>query len=158
MTQKEVVAGPDLQHLRYKIETNELGQIAVNPPPSFFIKPMRVRSLTCSAPCGRGARLNRNARCRSLEAPRLPTGLSCARFRPFPRRVALTIAPEICVEVVSPSNTAAEPLAKRDLYSAAGAMEFWTCDEVGGMTFFNPSGALEHSTLCPEFPLTVEND
>ena len=36
MTWEEVVADPDLRHLRYKIETNELGQIVMSPPPSFF--------------------------------------------------------------------------------------------------------------------------
>lgn len=69
-----------------------------------------------------------------------------------------TIAPEICVEVVSPGNTPPELLAEGSLYFAAGAQEFWICDGAGVMTFFDPTRELERSGLCPDFPLTVEND
>jgi Uma2 family endonuclease len=38
---------------------------------------------------------------------------------------AVTRAPEICVEVVSPSNSVRELNEKRDVYLAAGAQEVW---------------------------------
>ena len=161
MTWEEVVADPDLRHLRYKIETNELGQIVMSPPPSFFHQAYEgeiAHLLRTLLPEGKALQ----------ECPvRTPGGtkvtdvawISDARRRQVPRRTtALTVAPEICVEVVSPSNTAAELLAKRDLYFAAGALEFWVCDEVGTMTFFEPTRELPRSGLCPEFPLGVEND
>lgn len=160
MTWEEVVADPDLQHLRYKIETNELGQIVMSPPSSFFHQAYEgeiAHLLRTLLPSGKAYQ----------ECPvQTPGGtkvadvawLSRERLRQAPRRAALTVAPEICVEVVSPSNTAVELLAKRDLYFAAGALEFWICDEVGGMTFSNPAGELAASILCPAFPRTVEND
>ncbi|MFN7925058.1 MAG: Uma2 family endonuclease [Bryobacteraceae bacterium] len=37
-------------------------------------------------------------------------------------------APEIAIEVLSPSNTRAEIAAKRDLCLANGSLEFWTVD------------------------------
>lgn len=38
---------------------------------------------------------------------------------------ALTRAPEICIEVVSPSNSVKELSEKRDAYLAVGAIEVW---------------------------------
>ena len=46
------------------------------------------------------------------------------------------LAPEICVEVFSPSNSVAEIEGKILLYFERGAQECWTCDGTGVMTFF----------------------
>jgi Uma2 family endonuclease len=62
-------------------------------------------------------------------------------------------APEICVEVVSPSNSDPEIREKVTLYVAAAAEEVWLCGDFGTMTFFDATGhELERSKLCPEFP------
>ncbi len=45
--------------------------------------------------------------------------------------ICLTRAPEICVEVLSPSNTAQEIQEKTALYFEAGAYEVWICEEAG---------------------------
>ena len=68
------------------------------------------------------------------------------------------IAPEICVEILSPPNPQAEMLGtaekpgKRELYFQAGAVEFWLCNEKGRMRFFRAQGEVPMSDLCPEFP------
>jgi Uma2 family endonuclease len=62
------------------------------------------------------------------------------------------VAPEICVEVLSPSNTPDELEQKRALYFAAGAIEVWICDRSSNMTFYCASGVLQKSGLCPDFP------
>ena len=64
----------------------------------------------------------------------------------------LTIAPEICVEVVSPGNTRQEMEDKRALYFEAGAEEVWLCDVKGTLHFFlkgTPTTAAKASALCP---------
>ncbi|MEM6366188.1 MAG: Uma2 family endonuclease, partial [Planctomycetota bacterium] len=66
--------------------------------------------------------------------------------------------PEICVEVVSPSNTDSELRHKRQLYFDAGAIECWTCDQQGQMAFYqnnNPDTPHNKSKLCPEFPYEI---
>jgi Uma2 family endonuclease len=68
----------------------------------------------------------------------------------------LTIAPEICVEILSRSNTGKEMHEKRLLYLSEGAQEVWLCDGHGEMTFYYKGGELERSSLCPEFPKVVE--
>src|SRR4029077_5209410 len=78
-----------------------------------------------------------------------------------PDEASCSVAPEICIEILSPSNTAEEMLGtvekpgKRKLYFQAGATEFWMSDEAGRMSFFDSSGQLRNSKVCPDFPQTV---
>jgi Uma2 family endonuclease len=73
------------------------------------------------------------------------------------RHVCLLKAPEICIEILSPSNSRRELAEKKALSFAAGAEEVWFCDEAGRMTFY--IGALSTgeptSRLCPSFPAVV---
>ena len=70
--------------------------------------------------------------------------------------VVYTLAPEICVEVMSPHNDEREMIEKRRLYFEAGALECWQCSENGSTSFYSPRGAPEGaSALCPGFPTRV---
>ncbi len=79
-----------------------------------------------------------------------------------PDEISCSVAPEICVEILSPANSKSEMLGtpgkigKRELYFRAGAIEFWICDEEGRMSFYDASGQLTVSRLCPQFPDVVE--
>jgi len=66
-----------------------------------------------------------------------------------------SIAPELCIEVVSSSNTKIEMEEKRQLYLSAGAIEFWVCNEEGAVRFFDINGELKNSNLVPSFPNQV---
>ena len=68
------------------------------------------------------------------------------------------IAPEICVEVVSPSNPEGELQERKRLFFEKGASEFWLCGLRGEMTFFDPGAQIEHSRLCPGFPKQIDID
>jgi Uma2 family endonuclease len=72
--------------------------------------------------------------------------------------ICLTRAPEICVEVLSPSNTVKEIEEKTVLYFEAGASEVWICDEGGSIRFHfrTPPTIRPRSELCPRFPHVVE--
>jgi len=65
-------------------------------------------------------------------------------------------APEICVEVMSTSNTLAEMEEKRGLYFRRGCQEFILVDLKGFVTFHAPSGQLEESRLASGFPAKIE--
>ena len=54
-------------------------------------------------------------------------------------------APEICVEVRSPSNTDEEMAHKTHLFLEAGAVEVWILSEDGTQQVFEASGALDRS-------------
>ncbi len=82
------------------------------------------------------------------------TWVSRKRLAEIDRKVLLSRAPEICVEVISPSNSKREMEEKKALFFAAGAREVWFCDKEGKMTFFvgAASRGAKLSKLCPPFP------
>jgi Uma2 family endonuclease len=62
---------------------------------------------------------------------------------------AVTRAPEICVEVVSPSNSVKELGEKRDAYLAAGAQEVWIVyPQSKRVEVFGPQGAMPRSNYA----------
>ena len=69
---------------------------------------------------------------------------------------ASRVAAEICIEVLSRSNTTAEIEEKRRLYFEAGAVEVWTCDLEGHIRFYGPGGERSHSGVFPSFPARIE--
>jgi Uma2 family endonuclease len=79
---------------------------------------------------------------------------SSKRVRELGKRTCFPRAPEICVEVISESNTDAEIEEKAALYLNAGAQEVWICELDGVMRFLDGGGAhaLEKSRVCPGFP------
>ncbi|MEQ1839958.1 MAG: Uma2 family endonuclease, partial [Verrucomicrobiales bacterium] len=83
--------------------------------------------------------------------------MSRQRFDPMREFSVFEKAPEICVEVLSPSNTRAEMEEKQALYFEIGCEEFWTVGSTGKVRFFAPDGAeLDSSAFCPEFPDQIE--
>ncbi len=64
-------------------------------------------------------------------------------------------APELCIEIVSPSNSAEEIREKVALYLLRGAVEVWLCSDDGAMTFHDASGKLARSGLVPGFPARI---
>ena len=154
VTWAEVCDDPRLQNLAYKVEINRHGQLIMSPTRykhSFFQAEI-ARLLSKSLPHGRVA---------------LETAIDCApegtcvadvtwaspdRFKVIIEETSCSVAPEICVEVWSPSNSAGELEMKRRLYFGRGALEVWYCDAAGHLTFFDPGGEITQSRLCPKFP------
>ena len=65
-------------------------------------------------------------------------------------------APEVCVEISSPSNTEGEIQEKIGLYLARGAVEVWVCDEDGVVKFYSYKGELAGSKIFPNAPRSIE--
>ena len=83
--------------------------------------------------------------------------MSRERYEPMREFKVFEKAPEICVEVLSPSNTRAEMEEKRDLYFEIGCLEFWTVGATGKVRFFGGGGVeLAASALCSGFPDQIE--
>ncbi len=85
---------------------------------------------------------------------------SMLRHRQVAGQTACEIAPEICVEILSPSNTPNEIENKFRLYFDAGAEECWVCDLKGNMTYHTknaPDEAKSTSSLCCNFPSRIED-
>ncbi len=151
---EEICADPTLRDLPYKIETNRRGQIILSPARSRHgeFQSAIVVLLAQLLPHGRAV-----VECpvQTSDGVRVP---DVAWTSPERRQsVIYTLAPELCVEVLSPANDEQEMREKRALYFEAGAQEVWLCGMDGAMTFYDANGRLPAgSALCREFPARVE--
>ena len=157
---REVLDDLELARLPHRIETDRHGHIIMTPPPAPFHgqKQHRVGSLLerllphgivlveCPVSTSDGVKATDVA------------WVSGERAQEVKTEVCLIRAPEICVEVLSPSNTAAEIREKIALYFEAGAREVWIFDQDGTVHFYNDGdpGAQGRSEMCPDFPAQLE--
>lgn len=149
----EIVRDPLLSQLPYKVETNARGQILLSPQTNrHSIQQKSVESkLDELLPEGE-----------AFQEWAIATGggtkqadviwasddrLSEMRETGDPS----TLAPEICVEVMSDSNDWEEMHQKRPLYLQAGAQEVWIVEQSGRVRFFEEEET-QRSELAPEFP------
>jgi Uma2 family endonuclease len=68
----------------------------------------------------------------------------------------ITPAPDICVEVCSPTNKIEDLVGKRAAYLQAGAREVWICREDNQIQFFDAKGQISKSVICPQCPNSIE--
>lgn len=152
----DVCNDPVLQDLPYKIELNEWGQIVMSPASNahgalqiligallFNMKGGGTVISECSVMTSKGVKVAEVA-----WASREFMDANGTRT-PYP------VSPELCVEILSPSNTEGHIREKIDLYLARGAKEVWVCDLSGDMKFYNPGGEIADSALFPGFPNKV---
>ena len=144
--------------LKWKVETNTDNQIFMSPPPHVDHQEYGteiVRLLFALLPGGRPIS---EAGVQTRDGTREPDVVwaSDERRRARGRRASFVLAPEICVEILSPANTRKEIDEKKRLYFEAGALEFWRCDRNGKMAFFDANGTLPRSRLCPDFPTRLD--
>ena len=155
---RRALEDPSLKDLPYKIETNEYGQLVMSPTKlghSMYASLIAELLAEHMNPRGHVAFEISVDTPKGVKVPDV-AWLSEARWRGLePDADATEIAPEICIEVLSHSNTRAEIDEKRDLYFNRGAEEFWTCDSKGRMRFFSPSGEMTASRRAPDFPSAV---
>jgi Uma2 family endonuclease len=157
---RQVCADPNLQRLPDRIETNRYGHIVMMPPPGFSHTTRQsaiFAHLLTSMPPGASVEV---AVLTKDGIKGIDVGwISESRVKRGLKADVLTIAPEICVEVVSPGNTRQEMENKRELYFEAGAEEVWFCDQKGSLHFFLKGGeekAAKASALCPSMPKRVK--
>lgn len=150
---------PSLRDLPYKIETNEHGQLVMSPhKPLHGHLQSRITELLSELMPQSGRRAVEFA-IETSKGVKLPdvVWISEERWGDIPADAEATlVAPEICVEVLSTSNTRAEIDEKRRLYLEHGAHEVWTCEADGRMHFFDGSGERSFSALVPDFPARID--
>ena len=151
MQWSEVVSDPALKDLPYKIETNEFGQIVMSPHKrihAIWQGEIEWRLRQC-LPTGRTAP---EFAIDTRLGTKTPDVVWYSRDREAELLADQGLAPEICIEVLSGSNTDRELETKRVLYFEAGAQEVWQCEENGTLRFYGPDGERTRSALAPQFP------
>ncbi len=157
MTWVELCHDKNLQDLPYKIELNRAGKIIMSPTRNLhgYYASNIAHILKNLLPSGETIT---ECAIETEDSTKVADVVWASKktFAIIKNEFSCSVAPEICVEVLSPSNARAEMEFKRELYLKAGAQEYWVCDEIGALTFFNAVGEIERSLLCPAFPTKLE--
>jgi Uma2 family endonuclease len=127
----------DLARLPYTIETDRFGRIIMSPPPALdhTKRVARIlRRLHESFPQGEvlpETAISTTDGVKVTDAAWLSPG----RAQELDAGPCLLRAPEVFIEVLSPTNSQQEKDEKRALYFEAGTAEVWICGLDGLMTF-----------------------
>ncbi|OQX04191.1 MAG: hypothetical protein BWK73_37040 [Thiothrix lacustris] len=151
MEWSEVIDNPLLQNLPFKIELNKFGKLLMSPASNshgrfqgriagalYQRQPEGEVITECSIQTSDGVKVADVA------------WASAAFIAEFGYATPYPKAPELCVEIVSPSNSKAEIAEKVELYLAKGAQEVWVVYENNRMEIFTHVGAIEQSTFAPD--------
>ena len=160
MTWAEICEDKLLANLPYRIESDRWGNIVMSPPPRSRHAEYQseiIHLLKARMPGGKSLTevpLQTSEGVKAMDA----AWVSLARRKSRQNDPCYLIAPEICVEVESPSNSEEELMERKRLYFEKGAEEFWVCDLNGDMSFYDPAGKISESRLCPGFPFKIVLD
>ena len=149
----DLVRDPTFQDLPYKIETNARGQIILSPHSNrhSFVQDEIQTLLRRHAPDGSTPPEFAIATPHGVKSPDVAWISPKRRQEMQDTGDPTTLAPEICVEVLSESNTAEEMDEKRALYRDAGAEEIWLVETDGRIRFFKDE-EMKASERVPEMP------
>lgn len=158
---EEILDDPTLAKLEQRIETDRHGQIIMSPPPGSPHSDSQsdihilLHQLLPSGKARVEVPISTVDGVRTADV----AWTSSVRLKAIYDKRAYREAPDICVEVISPSNTAPELAEKRALYFEGGAEEVWFCQQDRKMEFFAkdaPATAIPNSQICPDFPVQLD--
>jgi len=156
MQWSEVLNDTSLSNLPYKIELNEYGQIVMSPASNrhgflqveiaFFLRANKMGKVIteCSIDTPKGVKV---------------ADVAWGTNEFFLKNKLVTpyqTAPELCVEILSPSNSKQEITEKIYLYLQQGAKEVWICNQYGELEIYNLSGKSLKSNLFTNLPKNFE--
>ena len=148
MEWSEVINNPVLRELPFKIELNKFGKLLMTPASNYhasiqgrlaailFNKRPDGEVLTeCSIETSDGVKV--------ADVAWLSNDFinEFSYITPYPK------APEICIEIVSPSNSKIEISTKVDLYLAKGANEVWVVYDLNEIDIFTNIGKIDSSKI-----------
>lgn len=146
MEWQQVIDSPFLQDLPFKIELNKWGKILMSPTSNNHgIRQYEIAKkiditkksgkiiIECSIKTPDGVKVADIA---------WASDQFIAKYRD---KTPYDVAPEICVEIVSPSNTKAEMSEKIKLYLEQGAREVWLCSQKGKISYYSHDGKINKS-------------
>ena len=148
MEWSEVLDNPILRELPFKIELNKFGKLLMSPASNhhasiqgrlaaiLFNKLPQGEVLTeCSIETSDGVKVADVA------------WLSNDFINEFSYTTPYPKAPEICVEIASPSNSKIEISTKVDLYLAKGACEVWIVYDLDKIDIYTNIGKIDKSKI-----------
>jgi Uma2 family endonuclease len=151
---RQMIDDPLLAAIPYKVELNEKGAIEVSPASN---RHAILQAFVASELCTRLPHGTTMAEC-SVETQigvRVPDVAWASAH--FMARHGVTTpfagAPDICIEILSPSNTAPQMREKAAAYLEAGAGEVWLVSDDAGVQIVDKSGPCPSSAFGIELTL-----
>ncbi|MCI5220377.1 MAG: Uma2 family endonuclease [Candidatus Electrothrix sp. LOE2] len=150
-----VINNPFLKDLPFKIELNKWGQILMSPASNNhgrhqFNVGDRIKTdkkgrgqviMECSIQTDQGVKVADVA------------WVSDAFIQEHGFTTPYGVAPEICVEIISLSNSKGEIAEKIQLYLAKGAHEVWIVNNDGKVRYYTAQGEIAASSEVPNNPV-----
>ena len=147
----EVINNPLLKDLPFKIELNKFGKILMSPASNQHGRiQMRIGNNLMTKLLG--GEVIAECSIQTSEGIKVAdvAWASDEFVNTFAYKTPYPKAPEICIEIVFPSNSKAELSEKVDLYLAKGAHEVWIVYEDGRILTFSHTGEIEKSTIAAD--------
>ena len=147
MEWQQVIDNPFLQDLPFKIELNKWGKILMSPASNKHgIRQYEVAKLIDTG--------KQSGKIIIECSIKTPEGVKVADvawasdefMSKYVDKTPYNIAPEICVEIISPSSSQAEMNEKIKLYLNQGAKEVWLCNQKGEISYYSYAGKTDKST------------
>ncbi len=157
MTWEEVCADPRLEDLPYKIELNKWGNIEMSPARNRhgefqlrigYLLQMQMPDGIAQTECA----------VQTTENVKVPdvAWISFAHRRATPHEFAYDVAPEICVEIISPTNIQTSKCIKASFICKPARKNSGSATSRARCAFSMRTGPMECSRRCPGFPMRVE--
>lgn len=156
MQWEDALADATLADLPYKIEMNEWGKLEMSPASNFH-RALQAEILILLRSLSQTGKSYPEISIETAKNVKVADVIWASHefLASHGLQTPYRVAPEICVEVASPSNSEEELTIKKDLYLDKGAVEVWICSETGHLRFFGRTGQLDNSRLFPEFPQEI---
>lgn len=142
MKWQDVLSDKTLQDLPYKIELNEYGKIEMSP--ASFIHSLLQGEIAKRLGWQSNGRVFTELAIQTSMGVRVPdvSWGSDEYVKLHIAEIFASSAPEICVEIISPSNTQEEMQGKVKLFINAGAKEVWLITEEGCVSYYDETGQI----------------
>ena len=146
----DVIENPLLKNLPFKIELNKFGKLLMSPASN---EHGRIQSRLAASLINKYPKGEVVTECSIQTSDGVKVAdvawLSEAFVHEFGIVTPFPKAPELCIEIVSPSNSKIEIQTKIDLYLARGADEVWVVYALDDIHMFSHMGRIEKSQVEP---------
>lgn len=156
MQWSEVIDNPYFKNLPFKIELNRYGKIEMTPASNKHGRIQSYISALLERKLKKGVALT-ECSLQTTDGVKVADVAWCSNkfIKQYGYETPYSHAPEICIEIVSPSNSKEEMTNKAQLYLQAGAEEVWVIWENGIIDYYDKTGKLELSSYGVNIKLAV---
>jgi len=147
MQWSEVIDNPYFKNLPFKIELNRYGKVEMTPASNKHGRLQSLIGTLLERKLKKGEALT-ECSVQTTDGVKVADVAWCSKafIKQYGYQTPYPHAPELCVEIVSPSNSKEEMTNKVQLYLQAGAEEVWIVWENGVVDYYDKTGKLEQST------------